>query len=419
VSQPTLPDRVGQVSDPAFVGPLDERRNGEALVPRTAAIPASALEVREDGAREATPPAPKRRWRYFGWTAASALLGLMALTVGLWAHYQSQHVVSRNAMVRGHLTQIGTRLSGVLASVDVAEGASVARGHVLGRLDDRHLRSEAQEAQAEIDGLQREVEVERLAIEQQQRVLQSKSREASANLAAARAEIAAAQSRVRDADEFHQARVALFERSMVSREEVRKADTKLAEAQAQLNVARANTAAVQSADDTARLESQGIWVRQQRIDVLKANVARARARLDRANADLEGTLIRAPQDGAVMRWLIKPGGSIDVGQPVVSMSIGKDHWVEAWIDEDDIGRVNVGSEAIVTLPSHPNREFPGVVETIGLTTDFEMPPPDMPQPRSLRMRGAPVVGVLVRLREAPKVMLPGLSAVVAVRTAAQ
>jgi multidrug resistance efflux pump len=90
-------------------------------------------------------------------------------------------------------------------------------------------------------------------------------------------------------------------------------------------------------------------------------------------------------------------------------------WIEAWIDEDDIHRVTVGSEATVTLPSHAGREFKGVVETIGLTTDVEQPTANVPQPRAARMRGAPVVGVLVRLTDAPLTLLPGLSAAVAIR----
>ncbi len=353
-----------------------------------------------------------RTRRYVARTIACAVLVVAAVPVVSWLNYRSAHVVSRNAMVRGHLTQIGTRLSGVLASIEAAEGARVAAGQVLGRLEDRHIRSQAEEAQAEIAGLEQEVEVEQLAITHQERLLKSKSREVAANLAAARAEVTAAQSRADDALRFYQARVALLERSMVSREEVRNADTKSTTAQAQLNVARANSAAVQSAEETARIESDGLLVRRQRIHVLQTNVQRAKAKLARANADLEATVMRAPESGAVMRWLVKPGGSIDVGQPVVSMAIGEDHWIEAWIDEDDIAQVNVGGHAIVTLASFPKREFTGVVETIGLTTDFEMPPPDIPQPRSTRMRGAPVVGILVRLQHAPKQLRPGLSAVV-------
>ena len=85
------------------------------------------------------------------------------------------------------------------------------------------------------------------------------------------------------------------------------------------------------------------------------------------------------------------------------------------IDEDEIHRVKVGSLATVTLPSHAGHEFKGVVDTIGLTTDFEQPVANEPDPRFVRMRRAPMVGVRVRLQDPPDTLLPGLSASVAIR----
>jgi hypothetical protein len=69
----------------------------------------------------------------------------------------------------------------------------------------------------------------------------------------------------------------------------------------------------------------------------------------------------------------------------------------------------------VTLSSHPGREFSGVVEVIGVITDFEQAPTDVPQPRFMRMRGAPMVGVVVRLQDAPEMLMPGMTAVAAIR----
>lgn len=348
------------------------------------------------------------------------MLLVLALVVGFWAQHQSQHVTSRNAVVRGQLTEIGTRLSGVLAAVEVREGERVKTGQVLARLDDRHLRSDEHEAQAQLEGLEREVRLERSTIDNERLKHATRMQEATAKAAAATAEVAAARSRADEAREFHNVRLRLLESKMMSAEAVRDAESKYRTALALLSVAQANEIAVKSAERNARLEATSIDLREQRIEVLLANVRAAEARRARAQADIEGALIRAPGDGAVIRWLIRAGGSVEVGKPIVSMSIGRDVWIEAWIDEDEIHRVKVGSTAVVTLPSHAGREFAGVVESIGLTTDFEqpaanLPPINAPQPRIARMRVAPTVGVLVRLNDAPQLLLPGLSAVVAIR----
>lgn len=100
--------------------------------------------------------------------------------------------------------------------------------------------------------------------------------------------------------------------------------------------------------------------------------------------------------------------------PVILMSIGDDIWIEAWIDEDQIHHVKIGNPAVVTLPSYPGQEFDGVVDAIGVATDFEQPVDAVPQPRATRMKGAPVISVRVRLDSPPVSLLPGLSATVAI-----
>jgi membrane fusion protein, multidrug efflux system len=408
--------QAGTGVDPDAAPPGDAANAGQAAPPRDwrRSVHAARTAIVTTLAR-ITPPGvaalPRRT------IILIAALAACASILGWWAYGQSQQVTSRNAMVRGQISEVGTRLNGVLRAIEVREGERVDKGQVLARLDDRHLQSEAREMQAQIDGLEREAELERATVANERSKRGNRLLESQAKSAAARAEVAAAQSRAAEAREYHKARLMLLKHQMVSPEAVRDAEAKYRTATAMLDAARANLAAATSAERNTQLESIDMDLREQRIDVLLANVRAAKARLAHAEADIESALVRAPGDGAIIRWLIQPGGAVESGKAVVSMSIGTGVWIEAWIDEDEIHRVNVGGEASVTLPSHSGREFKGVVETIGLTTDVEQPTANVPQPRHARMRGAPVVGVLVRLHDAPATLLPGLSAVVAIRGA--
>jgi membrane fusion protein, multidrug efflux system len=360
-------------------------------------------------------PSPRRR--PIAWMIAGAIFVLIATPIGLWLHYQSDYVMSRNAMVRGQLAQIGVRLAGVVTGIEAQEGERVSAGQILARLEDRHIRADMQQAQAELEGLKRELEVERTAIIHEGERLQNQLLEATANLNAATAGLEAARSRSKEARAAHQTRRSLLGAGFVSREAVRDAETKSVTANALVKGARAEREAASAAANRARIDAAGLAIRKQRVGVLEAGVMRAEARLAASQANLEATLIRAPADGAVVRRIVEPGGSVEVGSPILSFWIGKDVWVEAWLDEDDIGEVKIGSAARVTLQSFPGREFHGTVDKIGLTTDYEMPASAVPQPRTVRMRGAPVVGVGIRLENPPRELLPGLSAVVAIRRA--
>lgn len=394
--------------------------SGKALRPRRTnlrpreliAVPVSRgerLRVRSEQA------APRRR--HSAWMIACAVFVLVATPIGLWLNYQSDYVMSRNAMVRSQLAQIGARLQGVVTSIEAEEGERVSAGQILARLEDRHIRADAQQAQAELEGLKRELEVERSAIIHEEQQLENRLREATAKVNSAAADLEAAQSRADDARAAHEVRLSLWGAGFVSREAVRDAQAKSSTADALVKGAHAEREAARVAAKRAQLDAAGLAIRKQRIGVLEAGVMRAQARLAAAQANLEATLIRAPADGAVVRRIVEPGGSVDIGSPILSFWIGKDVWVEAWLDEDDIGEVKIGSAARVTLQSFPGREFHGTVDKIGLTTDYEMPASEVPQPRSVRMRGAPVVGVSIRLENPPRELLPGLSAVVGIRRA--
>ena len=370
------------------------------------------------GAPDYSPGTTRReRARRYGTWAGGALLVLLLLSpVFSWFSYQSQNVTSTNAAVRAHLAEIGTRIDGLVKSVEVDEGDRVAAGQVLVRLEDDHLQAEVQEATAELEGLRQSLEIELLDIAHERQEAAQIQDEAEARVAAAEAQRSAARIRAEEARRVQSMQEDLFSRGgAISGEDVKNARSARRTAEAEAKEAEANHDAALSAGDKARLAGESLSIRERKISILETNVLKAEARLKRAEVELESAAIRAPEDGAVVRRDVQPGGSVEVGQPVISMWLGRDVWVEAWVDEDDLGDVHVGSEATLTFHAFPDREFPGVVERIGLVTDFELPDTDVPQPRYSRMRGAPVVGVRIGLKDPPEELLPGLSAVVAIQ----
>ena len=134
--------------------------------------------------------------------------------------------------------------------------------------------------------------------------------------------------------------------------------------------------------------------------------------------DIASTRVIAPADGAIVRRLAQPGMSLDTGMPILSMWLTEDTWIEAWIPEERLGDVAAGSSVSVRFPTIPNARFDGRVERLGLATDFEMPSDYLPQTRETRMRPTPQIGVRVKLSDPPKIIRPGMSAIVDIREAA-
>ena len=347
-----------------------------------------------------------------------ALLAFLVPVI-IWTHYRSTHVLSRDAVVRSHIADVGARLDGVIKSVEVDAGDRVKAGQVVARLENSPYVAKVSQARSQLEKSHRELEVERLAIENERQRLRGSLREVSAGLSAARAGVLASESRAEEAQRQLELQKSLASQGLVPAERVRTSETELRTAMALAAESRAHVAAAGAGEDLARVASSGLSVREKRVAVLESDITAFEAELALAAANLDATIIRAPDAGAVVRRIVQPGGSISVGQPVISLWVGEELWVEAWLDEDDLTDVAVGSPATVTFKSHPNREYAGVVEALGVSTDMELPDSLVPQRRQDRMRNAPVISVRIRLSDPGVDLFPGLSAVVGISKKAQ
>jgi membrane fusion protein (multidrug efflux system) len=358
-------------------------------------------------------PRKRRLWPRLVAFGVVFAIGLAAVSgMALWGRHRYGHVVSKNASVKGHIAEVGSRLDGVVVSVEVDAGDPVIAGQIIAHLDDRHLQAQVRRARSELERGTHRAEVERLAIEHERHRLDSRLAEAAAREASSAAQLEAARSRAEDARRDHDRMMKLAERAATSEEEISEVKSRLRTAEALVAVADAEREAAVAAHRAAKVEQEGLCVRQAGLSVFDAQVETARAMLQAAQADLEAALIRAPDKGRVARRILEPGASVEVGQPIISLWISEEIWVEAWIDEADLSQVDVGSPATVTVGPFSDVVLSGSVETIGVLTADELPETQVRQARRLRIHDTPVVCVRIRLEESHDQLFPGLSAVV-------
>jgi len=153
---------------------------------------------------------------------------------------------------------------------------------------------------------------------------------------------------------------------------------RVAQAEAELNAARARraTAASQLARGD-RLLAQA-WINQAEHEALALEVANTRAEvvaaevaLENARIALEDTDVRAPSAGTILTKLVERGQVIssptqDVGGGTLLLTMADLGAVRARVrvDETDIGKLAPGIPAHVTVAAYPGRKFDGVIEKI-------------------------------------------------------
>ncbi len=235
---------------------------------------------------------------------------------------------------------VGSTLTGRVVQVAVAEGAAVQAGEVLVRLESEELKaalaqasaSEAQAA-ARLAGLR------------------------STGRGSAQAGVAQAQSVLVAASAELQRTLDLVAKGFLSEarlDEVRRA---VAVAQAQLDGARALSAA---------LAEPGTDVAQAQAQLALASAARTAA-----EARLGQAVLTAPADARVLARTVEPGQIVQPGRALLSLALTGPVQLVAQLDERYLGQIQPGQAASVLADAYPTERFMARVLSIAPVVDAQ------------------------------------------------
>lgn len=348
-------------------------------------------------------------------TCLVILLTLAAFAIAIpWARYRFNNIVLREAAVRGSVTKLGPRIEGRIQSVEVEPGQSVSKGQVLIRMEDSHLQAELQRARGELASAARELESEKLGIEQNRRRLTLEIERTRGALRKSKGDLEAQQSNLTKLSKKFDMISALVKTGAVAQADLNNVTGDRDKALAQVEAASGIVEAAESNIEKAVNDLDGLRVRENHLGVLDAQIVVARAKVAAAEADLEASVIKAPEDARVIERIVNVGGSAKVGEPIISLWIGK-AWVEAWADERDLQKIQILSPVDVSFDATPSRRLAGHVESIGLVTDKQLQPTIVPSTLHAFVRQSAMVPIRIALEdEDPPVQL-GLSVLVGIR----
>jgi HlyD family secretion protein len=235
-----------------------------------------------------------------------------------------------------------------IGKLNVQEGDHVKTGQVLGTLDTRTLELRAAQAQAQI------------AV-QQQALQRLKAGSRPEEVAQARAGVAAAQA---DAD--------LARQQLDRLQGVRQTTAGRAVSQQDLDSAQARQKVAQAQLENARKAQQLVVTGPRKEDIAQAQAQLevARAELALLNHQLEQAELKAPIDAVVRARLMEPGDMASPQRPVFTLAITDPKWVRAYITEVDLGRVKPGMAATLSTDSHPEQPLAGKVGYISSVAEF-------------------------------------------------
>jgi len=391
-----------------------------------ASTPASARAAEPEHPPAQTKPQPN--WQKYG-TPLLVLLLAAAIVFTItwnWNSWEGGRIeqVTDDAYVRGDLTPLSTKVSGIVRDVKVSDYQQVHRGDLLVALEDSDFQAQVAQATAA-------VEAAKAAIENnlRQRELQDARIEralagidqAKAQITAAQAGIEATQADLVRAQAERKRQEALVQTGSATQQRVEQAvadqerlAAQLVGRQADLEQAktllRSNELSAEAERRTkAVLESQDLQ--------LVADQHAKEAALTGAQVNLGYTKIEAPADGTVGERQVRPGQLVSPGTQVIAF-VSNIKWVQANYRETQLTNVKVGDPAEIRIDEYPGKVFHGKVIEIAPASgsQFALLPPDNATGNYTKVVQRIPVKIAFDDSSIATTLRPGLSVVATVRT---
>ena len=370
----------------------------------------------------------KAAWQKYG-TSAIVLALAVALIVTItrnWNGWEGARAeqATNDAYVRGDLTPLSTKISGIVREVKVNDYQVVHKGDVLVQLDDDDYRAQVAQAAAAVEAAKTALENNR-----RQRELQdAKIERALAGIDDANAEIKAAEAG-KDAVSADLTRTrlertrqeALIKSNATTQQTVEGAvanEERYAAQAASRDADLAQAHALLSSNASAtKAERRSKSVLESQEDQLVADLHAKEAALTAAQVNLGYTHIVAPADGTVGERQVRPGQLVSPGTQVLAF-VDITRWVAANFRETQLTNIRTGDPAEVRVDVYPGQVIKGRVLEIAPASgsQFALLPPDNATGNFTKVIQRVPVKIALDSSPLTSQLRPGFSAVVTVKT---
>jgi HlyD family secretion protein len=280
---------------------------------------------------------------------------------------------------KGDLTTSGTimatevnvapEVAGSVKEVLVNEGAKIAQGDPVVRLDTAALDLQVQQAKAAL------ALAEAKLAEAQAGARPDQIRQSDQLAAQARADQEGAQKSYNTIKQ-------LYDQGAATK-------TQLDAVTTQLDAATAKAKAAQAQADLVRQGSTAEQIKQ-----LEAAVAQAKATADLVQLNQSKTTVKAPISGVVLHRLVEPGALVAPGAAVATLANLDDLWLRVYVPENQLDKVKLGQTVSVMVDAFPKRTFQS--EVIQISDKAEYTPRNV---QTKEERVSTVYAVKLKLKE--------------------
>ena len=291
-----------------------------------------------------------------------------------------QGTIEASGTLEATEVKVSSKVPGQVELIRIEEGSAVKPGDTLVVLDRSTLELQWKQAQAGYE-----------AADAQYRLLVNGAR--SEDLHVAEEALRQAEAAWKNAGDDHARMKELARTGTVTRKQLDDAESRATIAEAQRGVAEQNLAKMKR------------FARQEDLAAAKARAAQAKATADLLRKQWVDAVILAPVGGTVTQKPVEEGELIGAGTVVATVARLEKMNLMIYVNEQELGKVQLGGAADVYIDSYPDKAFPGKV--IYLSPIAEFTPKNV---QTKEDRTKLVFGVKIEVENREGALKPGMPA---------
>jgi multidrug resistance efflux pump len=292
-------------------------------------------------------------------TGLVVLVAAAAVAFKFWDYIENPW--TRDGQVRANVIQVAPRVSGPIVKLAVVDNQFVKAGDLLFEIDPRTYKAALDQAHAKLDETRDDLN----DLEQQVNVAQAALEQSSSQIEQAESAVESAEAEaVRAQADFDRA-AKLVKKGDIAKRQFDQTDASNKVAKADLDKAESRLMQAQSAKLQAQAELARAKADLGAPGEENAQLRGAKAALETAKLNLEFTQVKASVDGYVTNLTLRLGSQAVANQPALALVDTDSYWVHGFFRETEVGRIEPGNQAVITLMSYPAAPLTGVVDSIG------------------------------------------------------
>ena len=293
----------------------------------------------QGGASDETPKAVKR--------GGATVVVVILLSLVFYLAGDRYTPYTTQARVQAYVVGVAPQVSGTVVEVAIQNNQEVEVGDLLFRIDTAQYEIALAKARSDYENALRQVDAGDAGVDA-----------ARANLRSALANLEKAQK-----DTSRLERLYKEDPGTISTRRLEVSSATLDSSRAAVSAAEAGVAQA--------IEAMGGAADEQTNTILKV----ARTAVEKAELDLERTVIRASTRGVITDLRTEVGIYAGAGAPVMTQVSFQDVWIQAEFTENNLGRMKPGTPVELLFDVMPGEVYDGEVANIGLGISAEQAPP--------------------------------------------